>query len=82
MILTEYDIHHVTQKVAKGSVLSDYLAHKPLKDYQSMHFEFLDEGITLIRDYNIPAPRKDQNLDLSGHLRLMELLTLKEMELG
>ncbi|XP_050893788.1 uncharacterized protein LOC127100597 [Lathyrus oleraceus] len=54
MTLTEYDIQHVTQKAVKGSVLSDYLAHQPLEDYQSMRFEFPDEDIMLIRDYNIP----------------------------
>lgn len=54
MTLTEYDIQHVTQKAVKGSVLSDYLTHQPLEDYQSIRFEFPDEDIMLIRDYNIP----------------------------
>ncbi|XP_050890675.1 uncharacterized protein LOC127096100 [Lathyrus oleraceus] len=54
MALTEYDIQHITQKAIKGSILSDYLAKHPLKDYQSMHFEFPDEDIMLIRDCNIP----------------------------
>ncbi|XP_050897374.1 uncharacterized protein LOC127104220 [Lathyrus oleraceus] len=56
--LTEYDIQHVTQKAIKGSVMSDYLAHQPLEDYQSMHFEFPNEGIMLIRDCNIPRPEE------------------------
>ncbi|XP_050920026.1 uncharacterized protein LOC127137623 [Lathyrus oleraceus] len=55
MALTEYDIQHVTQKAIKGSVFSDYLAQQPLEDYQSMHFEFPDEDIMLIRDCNIPG---------------------------
>lgn len=42
MALTEYDIHHVIQKAVKGSILSDYLAHQPLEDYQTMRFEFPD----------------------------------------
>ncbi|XP_050920022.1 uncharacterized protein LOC127137618 [Lathyrus oleraceus] len=54
MDLTEYDIQHITQKYIKWSVLSDYLAHQPLEDYQSMHFEFPDEDIMLIRECNIP----------------------------
>ncbi|XP_050897667.1 uncharacterized protein LOC127104526 [Lathyrus oleraceus] len=58
MALTEYDIQYVTQKVVKGSVLSDYLTHQPLEDYQSMHFEFLDEDIILIRDCNILGPEE------------------------
>ncbi|XP_050919543.1 uncharacterized protein LOC127137098 [Lathyrus oleraceus] len=59
MALTEYDIQSVTQKAIKGSVLSDYLAQQPLEDYQSMHFEFPDEDIMLIRDCNIPNPEEE-----------------------
>ncbi|XP_050889446.1 uncharacterized protein LOC127094688 [Lathyrus oleraceus] len=58
MVLTEYDIQHVPQKAIKGSVLSYYLAQQPLEDYQSMHFEFHDEDIMLIRDCNIPGPEE------------------------
>ncbi|XP_058741363.1 uncharacterized protein LOC131613735 [Vicia villosa] len=43
MILTEYDIQYTTQKAIKSSVIADYLAHQPVDDYQSMHFEFPDE---------------------------------------
>lgn len=59
MDLTEYDIQHVTQKAIKGSVLSDYLAHQPLEDYQPMRFEFPNEDIMLIRDCNIPRPEEE-----------------------
>ncbi|XP_050897281.1 uncharacterized protein LOC127104117 [Lathyrus oleraceus] len=58
MALTEYDIQHVTPKEVNGSVLSDYLAHQPLEDYHSIHFEFPDEDIMLIRDCNIPDPEE------------------------
>ncbi|XP_050918865.1 uncharacterized protein LOC127136331 [Lathyrus oleraceus] len=58
MTLTEYDIQHVTQKVVKGNVLSDYHAHQSLEDYQSMHFDFPDEDIMFIIDYNIPGPEE------------------------
>ena len=58
MDLTEYDIQHVTQKAIKGNVLSDYLAHQPLEDYHSMHFDFPDEDIMFIRDCNIPGLEK------------------------
>lgn len=58
MALTEYDIQHVTQKAIKGSVMPDYLAHQPLEDYQSMHFEFPNEDIMLIIDCNIPGPEE------------------------
>ncbi|XP_050909159.1 uncharacterized protein LOC127122930 [Lathyrus oleraceus] len=62
MALIEYDIQHVTQKVVKGSVLSYYLAHKPLEDYQSMRFEFPNEDIILIMDCNIPDPEEGPKL--------------------
>jgi len=45
MLLSEYDIQYVTQKVIKGSALADYLAHQPVEDYQPMQPEFPDEEI-------------------------------------
>lgn len=54
MALTKYDIQHVTQKAVKGSVLSNYLTHQPLEDYQSIPFELPDKDI-MLRDYNIPG---------------------------
>ncbi|XP_050919817.1 uncharacterized protein LOC127137393 [Lathyrus oleraceus] len=56
MALTQYDIQHVTQKAIKGSVLSDYLAHQPMEDYQPMKFDFPYEDILFIRECNIPGP--------------------------
>ena len=58
MALTEYDIQHVTQKAIKGSVLSNYLAHQPVEDYQPMKFDFPDEDILFIRECNIPGPEE------------------------
>ncbi|XP_058775307.1 uncharacterized protein LOC131649565 [Vicia villosa] len=56
MLLSEYDIQYVTQKAIKGSVLAEHLAHQPLEEYQSMKFDFPDEDIMLVRDYEIPGP--------------------------
>jgi ribonuclease HI len=56
MLLSEYDIQYVTQKATKGSVLSDYLAHQPVEDYESLNFEFPDEDIMAIKYYEIPGP--------------------------
>ncbi|XP_050876670.1 uncharacterized protein LOC127080393 [Lathyrus oleraceus] len=47
---------YVTQKVIKGSVISDYLAYQPVEGYQLMRFDFPDEDILFIRDYEIPGP--------------------------
>ena len=51
MVLTEYDIQYTTQKVVKGSVTADHLAHQVIDDYQSMNFEFSDENIMLVTYY-------------------------------
>ena len=56
MVLTEYDIQYTTQKAIKGSVLADHLAHQAVDDYQSMNFEFPDENIMLVTDYEEPGP--------------------------
>ena len=56
MILTEYDIQYTTQNSIKGSVLADHLAHQAVDDYQSINFEFLDENIMLVTDYETPGP--------------------------
>ena len=56
MILTEYDIQYTTQKAIKGSVLADHLDHQAVDDYQSINFEFLDENIMLVSDYEEPGP--------------------------
>ena len=45
VLLSEFDIVYVTQKVIKGSALADYLAQQALNDYQPMHPEFPDEDI-------------------------------------
>ena len=50
MLLSEYDIMHVTQKAIKGSVLADHLAHQPVEDYQPIHFDFPDEDIMVVKD--------------------------------
>ena len=53
--MTEYDIQYTTQKAIKGSVLDDYLAQQPMDDYQPIKFEFPDEDIMYIQNYNIPG---------------------------
>ena len=56
MLLSEYDIQYVTQKAVKGSVLADHLAHQPLSEYQPMKFDFPDEDVIFIPDYERPGP--------------------------
>lgn len=46
----------MTQKAIKGSILSDYLAHLPIEDYQTLRFDFLNKDIMFIIDFSIPGP--------------------------
>ena len=55
MVLTKYDIQYTTHKAIKGSVLADHLAHQAVDDYQSMNFEFSDENIILVTNYEEPG---------------------------
>ena len=60
MILSEYDIHYMTQNAIKNGIVDDYLAHHPIKDYQPMKFEFPNEDVLFLKDYhNIPDPDED-----------------------
>lgn len=54
MLLSEYDIQYVTQKAIKGSILSEYLAHQPIEDYQLIKFDFPDEDVMTIKEASGP----------------------------
>ena len=56
MVLMEYDIQYTTQKEIKGSVLTYHLTHQAVDDYNYMNFEFPDENIMLVIDYEEPGP--------------------------
>ena len=45
VLLTEFDIHYVTQKSIKGSVLADHLALLPVTDSRVIDDDFPDEEI-------------------------------------
>ncbi|XP_050896900.1 uncharacterized protein LOC127103709 [Lathyrus oleraceus] len=49
ILLSEYDIKYHTLKAIKGSILADYLAHKPVEDPQSVQFDFPDEDVMALR---------------------------------
>lgn len=53
ILLSEYEIQHVTQKAIKGSVLAYHLAHQPVEDYQPLKFDFPDENIMAMNYENI-----------------------------
>lgn len=62
MLLTEYDIQYVTQKAIKGRVLADYLAYKPIEDYQLIQFALPNKDIMVIRDCETPGPDEGPKL--------------------
>ena len=45
VLLTEFDIHYVTQKSVKGSVVVDHLASLPISDDRSIDDDFPNEQI-------------------------------------
>ena len=55
MSLVEKSMQYTTEKVIKGSVLADHLAHQVVDDYQSM-FEVPNESIMLVTDCEKPGP--------------------------
>ena len=60
VLLSEFDIVYVTQKVIKGSALVDYLAQQPLNDYQPMHLEFPDEDIMALFEEEVKDEDRDK----------------------
>ncbi|XP_034686641.1 uncharacterized protein LOC117915182 [Vitis riparia] len=45
VLLTDFDIHYVTQKSVKGSIVADHLASLPISDDRSVDDDFPDEQI-------------------------------------
>ena len=43
-------------------MLADHLAHQAVDDYQSMNFEFPDEDVMLVTDYEEPGPEEGPEL--------------------
>lgn len=62
MLLSEYDIQYVTQKAIKRSVLFEYLSHHPVNDYQPMKFDFSEEDVMALKDYDILGPKEGPKL--------------------
>ena len=48
MLLTEFDIHYVTQKSIKGSIVSDHLASLPVSNDKAIDDDFPDEEIAAV----------------------------------
>ena len=48
VLLTEFDIHYVTQKSNRGSIVADHLASLPVSDGRVINDDFLDEDIATV----------------------------------
>ncbi|RVW63872.1 Retrovirus-related Pol polyprotein from transposon 17.6 [Vitis vinifera] len=48
VLLTEFDIHYVTQKSIRGSVVANHLASLPVSDARAIDDDFLDEDVAAV----------------------------------
>ena len=48
VLLTEFDIHYVTQKSMRGSIVADHLASLPVSDGRVIDDDFPDEDVTVV----------------------------------
>ena len=48
VLLTEFDIHYVTQKSIRGSVVTDHLASLPVPDGRAIDDDFPDEDVATV----------------------------------
>ena len=48
VLLSEYDIQYVSQKVIKGSAIVEFFADRTEEEYEPMKFEFSDEDLLAI----------------------------------
>ena len=47
-LLTEFDIHYVTEKSIRGSIVADNLASIPVSDGRAIDDDFLDEDVAIV----------------------------------
>ena len=48
VLLTKFDIHYVTQKSIRGSIVADHLASLPVSDDRAINDDFPDEEIAVV----------------------------------
>ncbi|WKA00254.1 hypothetical protein VitviT2T_018633 [Vitis vinifera] len=48
VLLTEFDIHYVTQKSIRGSIVADHLASLPVSDARAIDDDFPDEDVVVV----------------------------------
>ena len=48
VLLTEFDIHYVTQKSIRGSIVADHLTSLPVSDGRVIDDDFPDEDVAVV----------------------------------
>ena len=48
VLLTEFDIHYVTKKSIRGSIIVDHLASLPVSNGRAIDDDFLDEDVATV----------------------------------
>ena len=59
VLLSEYDIQYVFQKVIKGSIIADFLVDRTEEEYEPMKFEFPNEDLLAIFQIEDDSTMKD-----------------------
>ena len=59
VLLLEYDIQYVSQKVIKGSTISKFLANRTEEEYEPMKFEVSDEVLLAIFQIEDESTKED-----------------------
>lgn len=81
MLLTEYDIDHVTQKAIKGSAVADYLAQGALSNFESIEADFPDGSLmTLTREPGKPESEGVEKFDEESMLNTVPNFINKNIE--
>ena len=59
VLLFEYDIQYISQIAIKGSVIAEFLAERPLEDYEPINFDFLNEDLMAVSYVEEESPEKN-----------------------
>ncbi|RVW92617.1 Retrovirus-related Pol polyprotein from transposon opus [Vitis vinifera] len=71
VLLTEFDIHYVTQKSVKGSIVADHLASLPISDDKSVDDDFPDEQIVSMTSLETALDLGIRQLEIHGDSNLV-----------
>ena len=82
VLLIEFDIHYVTQKSIKESIITDHLASLPVLDDRAINDDFPDEDIAAVTSLSswrmyFDGATKDENISNHGYIGTSILDILK-----